>query len=125
MNDDDIDDSLKEKWNKVLHPYNDKLISQEIDELADLTEPFETEQNITLRYKGKFYFVIGKYEQALENLTKLLEVEPNDAFALRYRGETYHMMRNFEESLADLTKLLEINVNDKWALKACEEIIRE
>ncbi len=38
MNDDDIDDSLKEKWKKVLDPYNEKLISQEIDRLAKLTE---------------------------------------------------------------------------------------
>ena len=128
MNDDDIDDSLKEKWNEVvLNPYNDKLISQEIDELADLTELFETEQNITnlLRYRAKFYLVIGRYEQALSDLTKLLEVEPNDAFALRYRGEIYQMMGEYEESLADLNNLLKINANDKWALKAREEVTRE
>src|SRR6266498_2281777 len=127
MNDDDIDDSLKEKWNEVvLNPYNDKLINQEIDEPADLTELFETGQNITnlLRYRAKFYFIIGRYGQAHADLTKLLEIEPNDAFALRYRGETCHMVGEYEESLADLNNLLKINANDKWALKACEEVTR-
>ncbi len=119
MNDDDIDDSLKEKWKKVLDPYNEKLISQEIDRLAKLTE------TKILGYRGKFYFIIGRYEQALEDLNKILEVEPNNAFALRYRGETYHMMEEYEESLADLKKLLKINANDTWTSKAREEVTRK
>ena len=67
---------------------------------------------------------MGRYEQALADLTKLLEFESNDAFALRYWGETYYMMKRYEESLADLNKLLEINTNNMWALKTCEEVIR-
>ena len=124
MNDDDIDEVLKEKWIEILHPYNDELISQQMDQFADLIKSFETEQNIAyiLRYRGKFNFIIGRYEQALADLTKLLEFETNDAFALRYRGETYYMTEKYEESLTDLNKLLKINANDMWALKACEEV---
>ena len=65
---------------------------------------------------------MGRYEQALTDLTKLLEFNTNDTFALKYRGETYYMMRKYEESLADLNKLLKINTNDTWALKACEKV---
>ena len=94
-----------------------------------------------LRYQGKFYFVVGKYEQALKYLTKLLKLEPNDPFALRYRGEIYHIMKKYEESLADLDKLLEININETspvdlkelsetnnniaWILNAYEEVARK
>ena len=67
---------------------------------------------------------MGRYEQALADLTKLLEFEKSDTFALRYRVETYYMIEKYEESLADLNKLLEINPNDIWALKAHEEVIR-
>ena len=67
---------------------------------------------------------MGRYEQALADLTKLLEFETNDAFALRYRGETYYMIEKYEESLTDLNKLLKINANDTWALKVYEEIRR-
>ena len=81
MSDDDIDEALKEKWSN-LNLCNDELISQQIDRFADLTKSLE-EQHV-LRYQGKFYFVICKYEQ-FEYLTKLLELEPNDLFALRYR----------------------------------------
>ena len=126
MTNDDIDEVLKEKWIEILNPYNDKLISQQMDEFADLIKPFETKQNIAhiLRYQGKFNFIIGRYEQALADLTKLLEFETNDTFALRYRGETYYMTEKYKESLTDLEKLIKINANDTWALKAYEEVVR-
>src|SRR5688572_2461945 len=126
MTDDDIDEVLKEKWIEILNPYNYELISQQMDEFTDLIKSFETEQDIAhkLRYRGKLYFVIGRYEQALADLTKLLDFDTNDAFALRYRGETYYMTKKYEESLTDLNKLLKINANDTWALKAYEIIIR-
>ena len=127
MTDDDIDEVLKEKWTEILHPYNDELISQQMDQFADLIKSFEIKHDIAhiLRYRGKLNFIIGRYEQALADLTKLLEFETNDAFALRYRGETYYMTEKYEESLADLNKLLKIHKNDMWALKAYEEVVRK
>ena len=124
MTDDDIDEVLKEKWIEILNPYNDKLINQQMSEFTDLIKSIETKQDIAhkLKYRGKFYFVMGRYEHALADLTKLLEFDTNDAFALRYRGETYYMIEKYEESLADLNKLLKINENDMWALKTCEEV---
>jgi len=119
MTDDDVDEVLKEKWIEIFNPYNDKLISQQMDEFTDLIKSFEIEQDIAykLRYRGKLYFIIGRYEQALADLTKLLEFDTNDAFALRYRSETYYMTKKYEESLTDLNKLLNINANNTWALE--------
>ena len=126
MTDNDIDEVLKERWIEILNPYNDELISQQMDEFTYLIRPLDTKQDVAhkLRYRGKFYFIIGRYEQALADLTKLLEFDTNDAFSLRYRGETYYMTKKYEESLTDLNKLLKINANDTWALKAYEMIIR-
>src|SRR5436190_14364028 len=139
MSDDDIDVVLKKKWFN-LNLCSDELIIQQTDRLADLTISLE-EQHV-LRYQGKFYFFICKYEQAFECLTKLLELEPNDLVALRYRGEILHIMKRYEESLVDLDKLLEININETspvdlkklseinnniitWILNAYEEIGRK
>ena len=125
MTDDDIDEVLKKNWIEVLNPYNCELINQQMDRFADLTKSFEIEQTEhVLRYRGKFYFVMGKYEQSLADLTKLLGFETSNAFALRYRAETYYMIEKYEESLADIKKLLKINANDPWALKAYEKVIR-
>ena len=138
MNDDDIDEVLKEKWTN-LNLCNYELISQQIDRFTDLTKSLEKQH--VLRYQGKFYFVVGEYEQALEYLTKLLELEPNDLFALRYQGEIHHIMKRYEESIMDLDKLLEININEispvdlkelsetnnniAWILNAYEEVVRK
>src|ERR1044072_4276493 len=124
MTDDDIDEVLKKNWIEVLNPYNGELINQQMGRFADLTKSLEIEQNEhILRYQGKFYFIMGRYEQALTELTKLLEFDTYNSFALRYRAETYYMIKKYEESFADLNKLLRINTNETWALKAHEEVV--
>ena len=128
MTDDDLDEVLKKDWIEVLNPHNGELINQQMNRLVESTKPYETEQieqnTHILRYQAKFYFVMGRYEQALTDLTKLLEFDTSNSFALRYRAETYYMIEKYEESLADLNKLLEINPNEIWVLKTHEEVIR-
>src|ERR1041385_2781328 len=113
MNDDDIDESLKEKWSDRLTNYSKpkSFYNKPFFESLSLPILLETNQNI-LRYQGKFYFVVGKYEQAFKYLTKLLKLESNDPFALRYQGEIHHIMKKYEKSLMNLDKLLEININE-------------
>ena len=119
---DDINEFLKELLIEIPNLYCYELLSQQI---MNLTKSLKIKQNVVqLKCRGKFYLIIGKYEKALADLTKLLEFKSNDPFAL---GETYHMMKNYEESLADLDKLLEISINDdnKWVYKSYEEIVRK
>ena len=119
---DDINEFIKELSIEIPNLCNYELLNQQI---MNLTKSLEIQQNIAqLKCKGKFYFIIGKYEQALVDFTRLLEFESMDPFALRYRGETYHMMEKYEESLADLDKLLEINT-DIWVYESYEEIFRK
>ena len=61
---------------------------------------------------------MGKYDKAVEDLTKLLEIEPGNITALRYQAEINYMMRRYKESIADLEKLLKIKPRDTWATEA-------
>src|SRR2546427_10740090 len=110
MTDDDIDEVLMKKWVNF-NSCNDELISQQINDLTSLEFGGQT-NTYALRYQGKLYFVLSKYEQALEYFMKLLELESYDSFALRYRGEIYCIMEKYEKSLVDLDKLLEISTNE-------------
>src|ERR1043165_9091095 len=84
MTDDDIDEVLKKNWIEVLNQYNGELINQQMNRFVDLTNSFEIEQaEHILRYQGKFYFVMGIYGQALEDLTKLLEFNPNEIWVIK------------------------------------------
>ncbi|RIB30329.1 hypothetical protein C2G38_2152971 [Gigaspora rosea] len=44
----------------------------------------------------------SKYDEAFKDLTRLLEIEPNNT--IRYRGEINYMMKGCNESIDDLEK---------------------
>ncbi|RIB16052.1 hypothetical protein C2G38_2091926, partial [Gigaspora rosea] len=48
----------------------------------------------------KLYFIIGKHDEAFEDLTRLLKIETDNTIALRYRGEINYMMKRYNESIA-------------------------
>ncbi|RIB20663.1 hypothetical protein C2G38_2080278, partial [Gigaspora rosea] len=83
---------------------------------GELTKSLEKKQNS----QGPIFFLMGEYYKALEALTELLEIEPDNIIALRYRGEIYYVMKKYKESIAELKKLLEIKPGDEWATKAIE-----
>ncbi|RIB20746.1 hypothetical protein C2G38_1167917 [Gigaspora rosea] len=60
---------------------------------------------------------MGIYEDAIIDLTKLIDIEQNSEFALRYRGEAYYLMKRYGEAINDLIKLLNIEPNSKVALR--------
>ncbi|RIB10539.1 hypothetical protein C2G38_2105825, partial [Gigaspora rosea] len=49
-----------------------------------------------------------RYKEAIIDLTKLLDIEPNNKFALSYRAEAYNLMERYKEAIIDLTKLVDI-----------------
>ncbi|RIB00395.1 hypothetical protein C2G38_2129980, partial [Gigaspora rosea] len=51
-----------------------------------------------------------KYKEAIIDLTKLLNLEPNSKFALRCLGEFYHLTK---EAIIDLAKLLGIEPSEE------------
>ena len=60
---------------------------------------------------------MGRYEETLEDLNKLLEIEPDNSYALKNRGLTYCTMRKYQKSLDDLNKSLEIDKNNAITLE--------
>ncbi|CAG8760669.1 11303_t:CDS:2, partial [Funneliformis caledonium] len=116
MNDDDIDESLKENWAELLDPYNYKLISQQIFKFSDLKLSSETEQNVNiiLKYRVKFYFLIGEYEKSFADMVILLRNETHNTFVSKYFKEI--------RLIANLDEFPEETVNVLYILNACEEV---
>src|SRR5436305_1742008 len=65
-----------------------------------------------------------RYEEALADVNKSLEIKPNDSWALSSRGNVYRKMNKYEEALADFNKSLEIKPNDSWTLSRQGEVYR-
>jgi Flp pilus assembly protein TadD len=49
---------------------------------------------------GQYYFFTRRYEQAVEQLTRTLELEPNFVRALALLGWTFEQLGRFEEAIA-------------------------
>ncbi|RIB26132.1 hypothetical protein C2G38_2030482 [Gigaspora rosea] len=119
---------LKDEWINSFALYSKGSINQRIKKFEDSLTTLEIRKKNkvhTLGYRGKVYFIIGKYEHALNDFTNLLKIDSNNLFALRYRSEIYNIMKRRNESLEDLNRILEIKANDAWALKAKEEVSNE
>ena len=64
--------------------------------------------------RGDTYRMIKKYEEAIADLNRSLEMDPNGACSFGRRGEVYRMMKKYEEALVDLNKSLKIDPNDVY-----------
>lgn len=70
--------------------------------------------------KAEKFFKEENYEQALTELDKLIEQEPDSASHYRLRVFTYSNLGMFREEIQDLNKLIELNEDSK-SLKARNE----
>jgi tetratricopeptide (TPR) repeat protein len=55
---------------------------------------------------------LGKYEQALSDFTKVIELDPDDPEAYYERGFTYLRLNNWEEAIADYDRSIALDHGD-------------
>ncbi|MFQ5899870.1 MAG: tetratricopeptide repeat protein, partial [Candidatus Methylomirabilia bacterium] len=71
------------------------------------------------------YRQMSRYEEALADFTRGLELDPDHDWTLARRGEVYRQMGRYEEALADLTRATELNPGYVWALARRGEVYRQ
>ena len=52
---------------------------------------------------------MGRYDEALADFTRAIELDPEDAWTIASRGETYRLMGRYDEALADFTRAIELD----------------
>lgn len=67
--------------------------------------------------KGIVFAKAGKYDEAISEFNKTIELNPNTAEAYYNRGYTYGLKGNPDQSISDLTKAIGINPNFVEAYK--------
>ena len=53
--------------------------------------------------RAKIYFDLGGYENAIQDFTKAIELNPDFALAYAYRGISYRFLGNITQANADET----------------------
>jgi tetratricopeptide (TPR) repeat protein len=65
-----------------------------------------------------------RYDEALADFTRAIELDPEDAGAIVSRGETYRAMERYDEALADFTRAIELDPEDAGAIASRGETYR-
>ena len=74
--------------------------------------PFQTASKNAEGYtlRGTAYLSQGKYDQAIAECTKAIELDPKNAGGYTARGRVYYMKEKYDLAIADYTKAIEINL---------------
>ncbi|ESQ46335.1 hypothetical protein EUTSA_v10000290mg [Eutrema salsugineum] len=68
------------------------------------------------------YLKLGKYEEAIKECTKAIELNPNYTKAFVRRAEAHEKLEHFEEALTDLKKILELDPSNDQARKGIRRL---
>lgn len=65
--------------------------------------------------KGIEYRMQGKFDEAIAEFNKAIEINPNDAQAYNNRGEAYFHKGNYDQAISDSNKAIELDPNSDQA----------
>ncbi|KAK6944299.1 hypothetical protein RJ641_025401 [Dillenia turbinata] len=95
-------------------------------ELALHTAPEKTEfveiRSICHANRATCFLKLGKYEDAIKESTKALELNPGYAKALNRRAEAHEKLEHFDEAIADLKKILELEPSNVQASRTIRHL---
>jgi len=65
--------------------------------------------------RGQAYLTLKRYDQALADLNRAIELDPDDAEAIGSRGQACRLLGREEEALADFARATELDPGYKPA----------
>jgi tetratricopeptide (TPR) repeat protein len=97
---------------KLLSRWSDEDTDNQLCVLSDLaadTTLDDQHRSIAYRERGRIYSKLGRYEEALADFTRAIDLDSKSSGAIAHRGETYRQMKRYEEALADLTRAIDLD----------------
>ncbi|MEY9935186.1 lipoprotein NlpI [Catenulispora sp. GP43] len=66
--------------------------------------------------RRKTHQALKRYDEALADFTRTIELDPDFEWAITNRGWTYQFMKRYDEALTDFTRSLELDPDKAWAI---------
>ena len=63
--------------------------------------------------RGDTFFDLGKFEDAIQDYNKAIDLNPNNASYYYNRGTTFANLEKFEDAIQDYNKAIDLNPNDE------------
>jgi tetratricopeptide (TPR) repeat protein len=66
--------------------------------------------------RGETFRLMERYDEALADFNRAIELDPGRTWAIAGRGETYMAMERYDEALADFNRAIELDPGYAWAI---------
>jgi len=70
----------------------------------------------TIASRGETYQSMERYEEALADFDRAIDLDPEVAWIIASRGEIYRLMRRYEEALADFDRAIDLDPEVAWII---------
>ena len=106
----DTDHPTLSHWGQRLPDgINDSDLTQYFTYLINDARLGEDTLTIALEKRGECHALAGRYDEALDDLNRAIELDPSRAWAIAYRGESYRLTGRYDEALDDLNRAIELD----------------
>ena len=93
-----------EDYSKAIYFYNQAI---------NLNDDGENSIDSSIYYsRGRCYWRLKKYEEAIDNFDKAIDLNPNDDRYFYIRGLCYDELKKYEEAIDNFDKAIDLNPND-------------
>lgn len=89
------------QWDRAMENFTKVLDSSE-------KELNQSEKILAYRFRGKLHCAKHDYEKAIEDMSKIIEIEPNSCTAYVERGETFYKQQQYDRAIKDYTRAIEL-----------------
>lgn len=117
------DNAEVQRWGEQLvnglKAYEEKRNEVTVEMFTALLEYSEIQSQwrlIALCWRGYTYRWMERYEEALKDFNRAIEINSKSDWAIAGRGQTYRLMERYEEALKDFDQAIEINPKLDWAI---------
>lgn len=80
------------------------------------TSPPVTVAAVIYKHRAMAYFAESRYEEAIQDFSRALELDPKSYKAAYFRGIVYAVLQRFTEAIEDYSRSLEVNPYQFYAL---------
>ncbi|XP_008933709.1 PREDICTED: mitochondrial import receptor subunit TOM34, partial [Merops nubicus] len=111
--------TLKEEGNELVKKGNHKKAVEKYSESLKLSQECATYTNRAL-----CYLALQQYQEAVQDCTGALRLEPNNVKALYRRAQAFKELKDYKSSIADIKSLLKTEPKNTAALRLLQELNR-
>src|SRR6266542_4275869 len=104
-------------WGKLLQDgIHDEDLTQYLSNLIADAHLDNATLVIALEERGENHRLNDRYEEALADFNRAIELNPKRAWPISRRAETYRLMGRHEEALADFNRAVELDPENGWVI---------